>query len=144
MLMTIKQYCEARNVTKQFVGEYIKKGKIPSVELPVFAEYEGERIQVGSQKFVLEQGLPTSGMNDRQRAKWMSDQATQHQGIRADIIKVLLAKQGGKQLREELTARYAASDIFAEYQSAMAAVCKLLFAEAQELLGNVKALSDEE
>lgn len=53
MLTTIADYCQKRGVTRQFVYEYIKKGKFEVLELPVFAEYGGERIGVGVQKFIV-------------------------------------------------------------------------------------------
>lgn len=140
MLMTIKQYCETRGVTKQYVGEYIKKGRIPAVELPVFAEYEGERVEIGQQKFVIVQEVHSAEMPPKQRARWMAEQATQHPGIRADIEKVLLAKKNGKQLREQLDAAYATGPDHTEYLRAMALIRKLLFDEAQYLLGSAKEL----
>lgn len=139
--MTIKQYCDARGVTKQYVGEYIKKGRIPSLDLPLFAEYEGMRIEVGTQKFVVVAPAPSAEMPPRERAAWMAAQATQHPGIQADIKRVLLARSGGKQLREQTDARYAASPDHDEYQRAMAHVRKLLFDEAQYLLDSVQALA---
>jgi hypothetical protein len=52
MLITIADYCKKRNVSRQFVYEYIKLGKFKAHELAVYAEYEGTRIHVGIKKFI--------------------------------------------------------------------------------------------
>lgn len=52
MLMTIADYCEKRNVSKQFVYEYIRKGKLKTLELPTFVELNGERVTLGMQKML--------------------------------------------------------------------------------------------
>ncbi len=145
MLMTIKAYCEERKVSRQYVHEYITKGRLKAVELPVFAEYGGQRIEVGRQKFVEPPPMPTSEMDDTQRANWLAAQATPDLGIRADLAKILLVKEDGKPLRAALDSYYAdrpdAERV--EYAAAKAKVRKLLFEEAAELLGSVKALTDE-
>lgn len=51
-LTTVKDYCTHRGVSRQFVYEYIKKGKFEMLELPVFVELEGIKIGVGKQKFL--------------------------------------------------------------------------------------------
>ena len=51
-LQTVTEYCKDKNVSKQFVYEYIKKGKFELIELPLFVEFEGERIEVGTKKFL--------------------------------------------------------------------------------------------
>ncbi len=48
----IKDYCNARKVSRQYVYQEIKKGKFKTVELPVFTEYNGKKINVGIQKFL--------------------------------------------------------------------------------------------
>jgi hypothetical protein len=52
MLMTISDYCAQRNVSKQFVYEYIRKGKLTVLELPTFVELNGERVTLGMQKML--------------------------------------------------------------------------------------------
>jgi hypothetical protein len=52
MLITIADYCAQRNVSKQFVYEYIKKGKLTVLELPTFIEFKGEKVQLGMQKML--------------------------------------------------------------------------------------------
>jgi hypothetical protein len=51
-VITVKDYCDARKVSRQYVYQEIKKGKFKTIELPVFTEYQGKRIEVGHQKFL--------------------------------------------------------------------------------------------
>jgi hypothetical protein len=50
MITTIPDYCKKRNVTRQFVYEYIRKGKFKHFEMPTFIEINGDKIQIGMQK----------------------------------------------------------------------------------------------
>jgi hypothetical protein len=52
MITTIADYCQLRGVTKQFVYEYVRKEKFQLIELPVFAEIDGKKIEGGKQKFL--------------------------------------------------------------------------------------------
>jgi septin family protein len=52
MVTTISAYCQQRGVTKQFVYEYIRKKKFEYIELPIFTEVNGQRIDAGTQKFL--------------------------------------------------------------------------------------------
>ena len=51
-VVTVKDYCDARKVSRQYVYQEIKKGKFKTIELPIFTEYQGKKIQVGHQKFL--------------------------------------------------------------------------------------------
>jgi hypothetical protein len=51
-VVTVKDYCDARKVSRQYVYQEIKKGKFKTIELPIFTEYQGKRIEVGHQKFL--------------------------------------------------------------------------------------------
>jgi hypothetical protein len=51
-LTTVKDYCMERGVSRQFVYEYIRKGKFEKIELPVFVEFEGIKRAVGKQQFL--------------------------------------------------------------------------------------------
>ena len=51
-LTTVKDYCTQRGVSRQFVYEYIKKGKFELLDLPIFVELEGIQIAVGKKKFL--------------------------------------------------------------------------------------------
>jgi hypothetical protein len=50
MITTIPDYCKKRNVTRQFVYEYIRKGKFKHFDMPTFVEINGNKIQIGMQK----------------------------------------------------------------------------------------------
>ena len=51
-LTTVKEYCAERGVSRQFVYEYINKGKFEVLNLPVFVEYDGVRQALGTKKFL--------------------------------------------------------------------------------------------
>ena len=51
-LTTVKEYCTERGVSRQFVYEYINKGKFEVLNLPVFIEYDGVRQSIGTKKFL--------------------------------------------------------------------------------------------
>lgn len=50
-IKTIKQYADSKGITTQAVPQ-LKKLHI--VTLPLIAEYDGERVEVGKRKFVIE------------------------------------------------------------------------------------------
>lgn len=54
-LLTIGEYSKKRKVSRQFIYEYIRKGKFEVVELPLFVEYNGIKINKGTKKFLLVQ-----------------------------------------------------------------------------------------
>lgn len=51
MIKTIKQYADDRGITTQAVPQL---KKLTIVTLPLFAEYEGSRINAGTRKFVVD------------------------------------------------------------------------------------------
>ena len=52
MITTVNDYCQQRGVTKQFVYDYVRKNKFEIIELPVFAEVNGTKIEGGTRKFL--------------------------------------------------------------------------------------------
>ncbi|MFZ4545599.1 MAG: hypothetical protein ACOYOA_16230 [Saprospiraceae bacterium] len=50
MLTTVNEYCKQRGVSRQYVYEYVRKGKFILHELPLFAHCEGQYIEVGTHK----------------------------------------------------------------------------------------------
>ncbi len=62
MLTTVADYCQKRGVSRQFVYAYIKSGKFKRVELPVFVEYKGQKIECGVQPFIDVEDIPTKEM----------------------------------------------------------------------------------
>ena len=69
MLTTVKDYCTRRGVSRQFVYQYIKKGKFELIELPIYTDYEGIKVSVGIQKFLK---VPPQ-YNVEKRAYWSGD-----------------------------------------------------------------------
>ncbi len=51
-LTTVKEYCALRGVSRQFVNDYVKKGKFQLVELPTFVNFDGGVVEIGKQKFL--------------------------------------------------------------------------------------------
>ncbi len=50
MVTTITQYCKDTNKSKQFVSEYIKKGKFKQYETPMYVKVGDAFIEVGKTK----------------------------------------------------------------------------------------------
>lgn len=50
MILTLKEYAKKNNYTRQYV--YQIKDRLGVIDLPIFVEYEGKKIQIGTQKFV--------------------------------------------------------------------------------------------
>lgn len=51
--LTVAEYAKKRSVSRQFIYEYIKKGKFELVELPIFVEYKGKKYRQGTKKFLV-------------------------------------------------------------------------------------------
>jgi hypothetical protein len=67
-LVTIKDYCAQKEVSRQFVYEYIRKGKFEVLELPIFVNFEGHVLEVGTQKF-----LKNPMTNQEKKAYWSTE-----------------------------------------------------------------------
>ena len=51
-ITTVSKYCKKRQVSRQFVYEYIRKGKFELEGLPIFVEINGQKINIGNQKLL--------------------------------------------------------------------------------------------
>jgi hypothetical protein len=51
-VISVKDYCAAQKVSRQYVNQEIKNGKFKTIELPIFTEYKGRKVAVGTQKFL--------------------------------------------------------------------------------------------
>ncbi len=51
-VVTVKDYCKQQKVSRQYVNQEIKSGKFKTIELPIFTEYKGKKVAVGTQKFL--------------------------------------------------------------------------------------------
>ena len=52
MLFTISDYQKQKGVSLQFITEYTKKGVFKKIDLPLFVEYQGEKILVGKKRML--------------------------------------------------------------------------------------------
>ena len=75
-LITVKDYCAQKDVSRQFVYEYIKKGKFEVVELPIFVRFQGHELEVGKQKF-----LKDPMTNQEKKAYWSGDVSDENYSI---------------------------------------------------------------
>jgi hypothetical protein len=99
-LVTIKDYCAQKDVSRQFVYEYIRKGKFEVLELPIFVNFEGHVLEVGTQKF-----LKDPMTNQEKKAYWstdttdeeydqgMANDSTENEAVRVIIKKMLSLKK---------------------------------------------------
>lgn len=108
-LTTVKDYCTQRGVSRQFVYEYIKKGKFELLTLPIFTEFNGERVSVGNQKFIKvpPQYLPLE--DDATYAKNVAKQVTSDAVLQVDIERLFMIADEtiADQFRLELEQKYA-------------------------------------
>ncbi len=51
-VVTVKDFCKQQKVSRQYVNQEIKSGKFKTIELPIFTEYKGKKVAVGTQKFL--------------------------------------------------------------------------------------------
>ena len=146
MLTTIENYCQQRGLSPQFVLEYIRKGKIEVIELPVFVEYEGRRIKVETRKFIkeLEFTLPGKYLEEEHYARYVASQVSNMPQVQADIEKILLAQDDGQtdRLRSTLADYYAQRPVAErrEFETAQAKMRRFLIEEAKELFHNMQQL----
>lgn len=65
MITTVAAYCKERGVSRQFVYEYIKKGKFKLYETPKYIKVRDKYIEVGKEKV-----LETAPLDDKERARF--------------------------------------------------------------------------
>jgi predicted mannosyl-3-phosphoglycerate phosphatase (HAD superfamily) len=75
MITTVKEYCKMRGVTRQFVYEYVRKGKFELREMPAFVEVEGNKIVVGMEKVLIVPDAFTAKTNDKMSFSKLDDAA---------------------------------------------------------------------
>jgi hypothetical protein len=97
MLITIADYCAQRNISKQFIYEYIKKGKLTVLELPTFIEFKGEKVQLGMQKMLEVSELLAPKANDKKPLPPLDSKADMGQFIK-DITDVPFLQDFYRQL----------------------------------------------
>lgn len=108
MLTTIKEYCTVRGVSRQFVYKYIKLGKFQLVNLPIYTELDGLRINIGSENFLkVPDGFEPADL-EVAHAQLLAFRATKDKDLRKDIEKLLLIADDteAEQFREQLYKNY--------------------------------------
>lgn len=145
MLITIKDYCDKRNVTRQYVYQEIKKGKFKAIELPVFVRYEGEEKAIGTQKFL---ELPTThiGIEDtEQYSNILADLATEDIEIKQDLCIFLKSEGKAKSLFADfLHEKYnPAHPKHESYEQARKKILQLWIEEVKQLKKDVIAIKAE-
>ncbi len=96
-LTTVKDYCLERGVSRQFVHEYVRKGKFTIIELPYFVELNGKKHNIGKQKFLeipdnfsVEQKPYWSGdISDNDYAEQLASDATEDFELRKFLTQLL-------------------------------------------------------
>lgn len=51
-IIKIADFVTKNRITRQFVYNYIDKGKIKILELPIYVSYQGQLIRTGTEKFI--------------------------------------------------------------------------------------------
>ncbi len=147
-LATVHDYCQQNGISAKIAEDNIRKGKIEVLELPVFAEYQGTRFEIGTERFVKspEFVLPDATMDDTTYARHMASQVTDSPKIRQDIEKLLLAdEETQSRLKASLANEYAkkSSAERQEWEASNARLRKLMLQEAMDLHRNLEALAAE-
>lgn len=101
MLFVISDYQKQKGVSLQFIAEYTKKGIFKKIDLPIFVEFKGEKIQVGK-KQMLEVPPPylPDDAAEMQEAGALANQLTDDVDIKAAFKKMLLQNDDAERLRK--------------------------------------------
>lgn len=101
MLFAISDYQKRKGVSLQFIAEYTKKGIFKKLDLSIFVEYEGEKIEVGKKRMlqVPPQYLPDDADEIRD-AEELAMQVSEDAEIREAFKKMLLQDDDNERLRK--------------------------------------------
>ena len=101
MLFAISDYQKQKDVSLQFIAEYTKKGIFKKIDLPIFVEFKGEKIQVG-RKQMLEVPPPylPDDAAEMQEANHLANQLTDDADIKEAFKKMLLQNDDEVRLRK--------------------------------------------
>lgn len=145
-LTTVKDYCVQRGVSRQFVYEYIRNGKFEVLTLPIFAEFNGERVSVGNQKFIKvpPQYLPIE--DDATYAKSVAERATSDTELRVKIQQLfnIFDETEANNFRSELEKKYAKPHPKAKlFAAAQEKIHQIMLNEMEALSTNLAQLKTE-
>ena len=101
MLFTISDYQKQKGVSLQFITEYTKKGVFKKIDLPLFVEFQGEKILVGKKRMlqVPPQYLPDNSA-EVQEAVALAGQISSDSEIQDAFKKMLLQNDDEERLRK--------------------------------------------
>jgi hypothetical protein len=101
MLFAISDYQKQKGVSLQFITEYTKKGIFKKIDLPLFVEFEGEKINVGKKRMlqVPPQYLPDDS-EEVQEAELLANEVSNDPDIREAFKKMLLQNDDEERLRK--------------------------------------------
>jgi len=51
-IIKIADFAKKHRITTAFIYAYIDKGKIKTLELPIYVSYQGQLIQIGKERFI--------------------------------------------------------------------------------------------
>lgn len=142
MLFVISDYQKRKGVSLQFIAEYTQKGIFQKIELPIFAEYGGEKITVGT-KTLLE--VPVNYLpldtEEIQEAENLAKQVSADAEIQAIFKKMLLQDDKQEQLRKRYDRIYTKNHPKHQlYQDAIFRFYDILEEQAKNLLNEAKSL----
>ena len=138
-LITVKDYCETRGVSRQFVYDYIRKGKFKTVELPLFIRYNGVEQYVEAQKFI---EVDDEGMEQKIYARTTAKKVTNDSELSKAIEKMLLMDDAaGLAFKTQLSQTYAIPHPKAKaLENAFSELHKMLLEEMKSIENSLAAL----
>ena len=144
MLFTISDYQKQKGVSLQFITEYTQKGVFKKIDLPLFVEYQGEKINVGKKRMlqVPPQYLPDDAGEVRE-AEALAIQVSEDTEIQEAFKKMFLQSDDEERLRN----RY--DRIFNKkhpkhqaYKTALNRFLDIIEKQALDLVQEVEKLTD--
>ena len=101
MLFAISDYQKQKGVSLQFITEYTKKGIFKKIDLPLFVEFEGKKINVGKKRMldVPPQYLPDES-EEVHEANLLVSNISNDSDIREAFKKMLLQNDDEERLRK--------------------------------------------
>ena len=142
MLFTISGYQKQKGVSLQFITEYTQKGVFKKIDLPVFVEYQGEKIQVGKKRMlqVPPQYLPDDA-EEIQEATALAAQITDDAEIQEAFKKMLLQSDDEERLRKRYDRIFHKTHPkYETYKKALNAFIDITEQQAKDLLAQADTL----
>lgn len=136
MLFTISDYQKQKGVSLQFITEYTKKGVFKKIDLPLFVEYQGEKIQVGKKTMlqVPPQYMPDDSA-EMQETQALVNRISDDTDIQEAFKKMLLQNDKEERLRKRYDRLYNKNHPkHKAYKNALNAYFDIVEQQAKDLL----------